>query len=105
MPVSPRRLTSCHIFALKLRNDQQQLTNVEYIIADLWRLRRYQVAFDEDGDRLRSMTATIDQVTSQEEYGIIGFKNGVILLQKGAASQPEAKSAWLDFRTKIKPIL
>jgi uncharacterized membrane protein len=91
--------------ALKLRNDQQQLTNVEYIIADLWRLRRYQVAFDEDGDRLRSMTATIDQVTSQEEYGIIGFKNGVILLQKGAASQPEAKSAWLDFRTKIKPIL
>ena len=91
--------------ALKLRNEQQQLTNVEYIIADLWRLRRYQVAFDEDGDRLRSMTATIDQVTSQEEYGIIGFKNGVILLQKGAASQPEAKSAWLDFRTKIKPIL
>jgi len=91
--------------ALQLRNDQQQVVNVDYIVTDLWQLQQYQVAFDEDRGNLQAMTAVIDQVTGSGEYGIVGFQQGVMLMQKGAVSNPEAKAAWLSFRKEIEPIL
>lgn len=90
---------------LQLRNDQQQVVNVDYAIADLWQLKRYQVAFKDDRQNLKAMVPVIDQVTSNDEYGIIGFKEGVILMQKGARSNPEAMASWLEFKKELIPIL
>ncbi|MEC4892306.1 MAG: DUF2079 domain-containing protein [Oscillatoria sp. PMC 1051.18] len=90
---------------LALRNDNRKITKVDYLIADLWRLREYQPAFNQEWEELRDLTNLIDSVTKQEEYGIINFQDGVILLQKNIKSNPEATAAWLKFRQQIQPIL
>ncbi len=88
--------------ALELRNDREQVVKVDYAIADLWRSQRYQVAFSQEREALKNLSTLIERVTSKKEYGIAGFNNGVILLQKGAASNPEAMAAWLTFRQEIE---
>ena len=90
--------------ALQLRNDQRQVVNVDYVIADLWQLQQYQVAFTEDREQLRKLVSLIDRVSGNREYGIIGFKNGVILMQKAAASNSVALAAWQDFRRELDSI-
>jgi uncharacterized membrane protein len=91
--------------ALELRNDQQEVERVEYVLADLWRLRHYQVAFDDDLVRLRSMTRTIEQITNSSEYGITHFVEGIILLEKGGENNSEAVKQWLTFQSEIAPII
>ncbi|WP_041235436.1 DUF2079 domain-containing protein [Dactylococcopsis salina] len=91
--------------ALELRNDQREVETVEYVLADLWRLRRYQVAFDDDLARLKTMTAKIEAITDEGEYGIIDFREGIILLEKGAENNSQAVNNWLNFKAKIRPIL
>ncbi|NBD18526.1 MAG: DUF2079 domain-containing protein [Cyanobacteria bacterium] len=91
--------------ALQLRNDQETVESVEYVLADLWRLRRYQVAFDDDLVRLRAMTYRIEEMTNQGDYGITDFREGVILLEKGADNNSQALNQWLSFKTEITPII
>jgi len=91
--------------ALQLRNDQEEVESVEYVLADLWRLRQYQVAFDDDLMRLRTMTNQIEEMTNQGDYGITDFREGVILLEKGADNNSQALNQWLSFKTEITPII
>ncbi|NEP01529.1 MAG: DUF2079 domain-containing protein [Symploca sp. SIO2E9] len=91
--------------ALQLRNDRGQVVKVDYAIADLWQLQKYQIAFKHDRGNLQAMVAVIDQIISNGEYGITGFQEGVILLQKETISNPEARAAWLAFRQEIEEIL
>jgi hypothetical protein len=91
--------------ALQLRNDARQVINVDYVIADLWQLQQYQVAFDEERQLLQQSITVIDQLFSNREYGIINFKDGVILMQKQAGSHPLAVTAWLNFRQEVQSIL
>ncbi len=91
--------------ALQLRNDQENVESVDYALADLWRLRQYQVAFDDDLVRLRSMTYRIEEMTNQGDYGITDFREGVILLEKGADNNSQALNQWLSFKTEITPII
>ncbi len=91
--------------ALDIRNDQREVERVEYVMADLWRLRRYQVAFDDDLRRLQTMTQRIEEITNSGEYGIIDFVEGVILLEKGANNDLESVNQWLTFRQEITPII
>ena len=86
---------------LRLRNDQDQVIKVDYAIADLWRLQRYQVAFKTDQERLEDIIVLIDELTRQKEYGITGFQDGVILLQRNAPSNPVDQKEWLQFRQEI----
>ena len=87
--------------ALQLRNDAQEVIKVDYAIADLWQLQKYQAAFKSDRSLLKDLTPLIDQLTNNREYGIIGFQDGVILLKKAASSDTQAKAAWLKFRQKL----
>ncbi|OKH11490.1 hypothetical protein NIES592_21590 [Fischerella major NIES-592] len=87
--------------ALELRNDAQKVIKVDYAIADLWQLQKYQVAFKSDRSLLKDLTPLIDQLINNGEYGIIGFEDGVILLKKAASSDTQAKAAWLQFRQEL----
>ena len=87
---------------IKLENDRREVIEVDYAIADLWRLQKYQVAFKGDRDRLRAIVELIDRVTNNQEYGIIGFQNGVILLKKDATTNQEASTAWQNFREQLE---
>jgi uncharacterized membrane protein len=87
--------------ALELKNDRGEIIRVDYAIADLWQLQRYQVAFPDYQLTLLSILDLINRITTSGEYGIIGFNNGVILLQKDVNSTPEAMTAWLAYRQEI----
>ena len=78
---------------------------MDYVLADLWNLQQYQVAFKNDRERIRNIVPVIDEVTANGEYGIVGFKDGVIFMRRSMASQPEAVQGWLAFRKQLEPIL
>lgn len=82
----------------QLRNDAGEVISVDYVLADLWQLQKYGVAFSGDRTNLIEITQRIDQLTANKEYGITDFRDGVILMQKGVASQPEAVKTWENFR-------
>lgn len=86
---------------LQVRNDAREVVKVDYVIADLWQLQQYQAAFKHDRELLQQSVAIIDELTGNREYGIIGFKDGVILMQKAALSDPEATASWLAFREEL----
>ncbi len=88
--------------ALELRNDAKEVIKVDYAIADLWQLQKYQVAFKSDRRLLKDLVTLIDQLTNNREYGIIGFQDGVILLKKAASSDTQATAAWLKFRQQLQ---
>lgn len=83
---------------LQLRNDTKQIIQVDYIIADLWQLQQYQVAFNQERRLLQDSIPLINQLFNSGDYGIIGFQDGVILMHKGATSTPEAVASWLAFQ-------
>ncbi|EKD08681.1 hypothetical protein SPLC1_S200820 [Arthrospira platensis C1] len=85
----------------QLINDQDQLVAMDYIIADLWQLQRYQVAFSGDRDALRAIVETTDRLTSTQEYGILHFHNGLLLMRRGVTSNPDAIEAWGEFRQEV----
>lgn len=84
--------------AIEFRSDRDRLEKVEYIIADLWRLQRYQTAFKFDRRHLASIITLIDTVTNQNLYGITDFNNGIILLKKGFDSNPKALQEWQEYK-------
>ncbi len=81
----------------QIRNDAGELIQVEYILADLWQLQRYQTAFKSDRNRLKEIVTRIDYLTTGEDYGMTAWKNGVILLQKGVTSNSEVVRAWTQY--------
>jgi uncharacterized membrane protein len=90
---------------IQLRNDARAIVKVDYILADLWQLQQYQVAFKRDRSLLKTSVAEIGRLTQAQTYGIIGFQDGVILLQHAVPSSPESVTAWSVFRQEITPIL
>ena len=90
---------------LEIRGDDQEIHQVDYLIADLEIMERYQVIFSNYGADLKAITQVIEQVLQGREYGVVGFKDGVILLQKGISSDPSMMNAWQTYLAKIKPTI
>ena len=90
---------------LQLRNDAREVVKVDYAIADLWLMQQYQSAFRQDRKRLHASVAVIDQLLLEREYGIISFRDGVILMQKAVVSNPQSTAAWVAFRNQLELIL
>lgn len=86
---------------IRLRNDRQTAIKVDYLIADLWQLQKYQVAFSDDRAILADIVSLIQEVTEDGEYGVIGFNQGVILLQRDVQDNPEAKQSWQEYVTYL----
>jgi uncharacterized membrane protein len=87
------------------RDDQQQVQDVEYILADLWQGQQYFQLFTMERQEFRDTVGLIDQVLSQNRYGIIGIQDGIVFLQKGVTSQPTAIASWKMLRQEYEPLL
>lgn len=85
----------------QLINDQGELVAMDYIIADLWQLERYGVAFSGDRNALQAIMENTDRLTGTQEYGILHFENGVLLMGRGVPSEPKAAEAWGEFRQRL----
>jgi uncharacterized membrane protein len=86
---------------LEIKNDNQEIKQVEYIIADLWQMEQYQVAFGEDREALQGISALINQLLEQNQYGIVDFADGVVLLHKGENSNKSALAAWGSYQKQL----
>ncbi|ERT04715.1 hypothetical protein M595_5325 [Lyngbya aestuarii BL J] len=89
----------------ELRNDAGEIVKMDYILLDLWQMQQYQEGFKRERGQLKEIIPILDQFTATNEYGIIGFKDGVILFQKGADSNPQAVENWNQFRQELEPVL
>lgn len=89
----------------QVRNDQKEVIDVDYLIADIWRLKNYRVAFRLDRDHFTQIVPMIDTFLSQNKYGILGLEDEVILLKKGVQTQPEVLEVWKKMRQKYEPLL
>ena len=85
------------------QDDQGAAQAVDYVAADFWRLRRYQVAFGRDRDRFETFIPAVNNWIDSGEYGLIRADNGVILLQRGVASDPKATTDWQAFLAEQEP--
>jgi uncharacterized membrane protein len=99
-PLSTRREIS-RFPNLQLRDEQEQVKMMEYAVADLWRLNQYQPLFKAEHERLSASIATIDRILAEQTYGLLQVKDGVVLLQKGKPSEPDALAAWSPLRQEL----
>ena len=90
---------------LSFIDDQGQTRDVDYIMADLWRLERYQVAFKRDRRKLAEYSTQLNDLLNSGRYGILEFRDGVVLLQQGVPSNEQALQGWQQFWTEIQPII
>jgi uncharacterized membrane protein len=86
-------------------DEQGQVIPVDYMVADIWRLKIYQAAFRNELRTLQITVPAIDQTIAEGKYGVVKMEDGVILLQRGVPSNPQALSNWLAFRQELLPIL
>jgi hypothetical protein len=83
---------------LQLRNDQNQVVDVDYVVADLWQMQQYQPAFRSERGYLLDLLPRLDQLLTSNQYGLIGLKDGVVLLQRGQPSPPDLLTAWKELQ-------
>ncbi len=74
---------------------------MDYAIADLGHLDRYQIAFTAERLQLESINLLLDDLIEQNQYGVIGFKEGVILCQKETSSDIQSLEMWQHYRAKV----
>jgi uncharacterized membrane protein len=90
---------------LRLRNDEGNALWMEYAFIDLWSFQQYQVAFEDDRDKLNQSMRVINRMLNRQNYGLIDFQDGVLLLKHKAKSEPGAFSAWQVYRQELQVIL
>lgn len=90
--------------ALQLQMDSKEIIDVDYAFADLWVLQKYQPAFKGERQQLRDFLTFIDALLEQGRYGLVDVQDGVVLLQKKVASQPQALARWLKLREELGKI-
>ncbi|HIK30786.1 MAG TPA: DUF2079 domain-containing protein [Oscillatoriales cyanobacterium M59_W2019_021] len=90
---------------LELRDDSGQVVRVDYAIADLWQLRQYLPAFKVDRELFQTIVPQISNLIGTGEYGVLDFRDGAVLLQRGIASNADALAAWQAFVEETAPLL
>jgi hypothetical protein len=84
-------------------NDQDNPRRVEYVITDIsyWlpeaEVRRVR-------DEIRRTVPPIDRLLDNRHYGVVSYEDGIVLLKRGAMSDPESLSEWRSLRRDIEPL-
>jgi uncharacterized membrane protein len=90
---------------IALINDAKEKISVDYILLDLAQLKQYQVAFADDRERLQKIVPAIDKLLGQDSYGMVGYQDGIVLMQRGVVSDANALSGWEVFRRELEGVL
>ncbi len=100
-PLSSRRAL-LRFPRLQFCNDDRQATFVDYVAVDLWQLQQYQVAFRHERSTIRDGIPILDRVIDNGDYGVVGFEDGVMLLQHNVPSDSAAAEAWRQMRPDLE---
>jgi uncharacterized membrane protein len=101
-PLSTRRGV-VRLPALQLQNDQGQVRNVDFLVADLWRFQQYQPAFKGDRKALQFHIQFLQQRLAEGHYGLVDVQEGVVLLAQGGVASPSALERWQTFVKNATP--
>ncbi len=77
--------------SITYRDRTGRLQPVDWVAVDLARLRRYAPAFEEDAEVLRRCRKRLEEMGS--DYGIQAVRNGMVILQRGAADVAGSREA------------
>lgn len=90
---------------LQLRNDQNQVIDVDYVVADLWQMQQYQAAFRTERGYLLDLLPRLNQLVESNRYGLLGLQDGVVLLKRGQPSPPDLLNAWKELQRSYESAL
>ena len=86
---------------LQIRDDRKEIITVDYAVADLWQMQEYQKAFADSRDSLRATLPVLEKISADGTYGVLQVQDGVVLMQKGVSSNPEAIAAWQTLQARM----
>ncbi|MBZ8181203.1 DUF2079 domain-containing protein [Oscillatoria salina] len=86
------------------RDDNQEVGAVDYVLVDLWQVE-YEAIFESRREELKDRIDEIEKLRADEDYALIGFTEGVVLLQKSVTPKLEAETRWQSYQEKIAKIL
>ena len=87
---------------LQIRDDRDQIVPIDYAVADLWQMQEYQKAFADSLADLRATLPTLEKISTDGTYGVLDVQDGVVLMQRGISSNPEALADWQTLKAEIK---
>lgn len=90
---------------LQIKNDRQEIHQVDYIIADLWHNERYQAVLTDLRNNLKIVAESIALALKEGHYGMIEFDEGIVLLHKGVESNPEALNQWQIYFEQVQSLV
>jgi hypothetical protein len=77
--------------AITYGDREGRIRPVEWVAADLGRLKRYAPAFNEDRDVLEEAIKRLEAMG--DDYGVQVLRDGVVILQRDAPDQPGTREA------------
>ncbi|MEC4892305.1 MAG: DUF2079 domain-containing protein [Oscillatoria sp. PMC 1051.18] len=86
------------------RDDNQEVGAVDYVLVDLWQVE-YEAIFESRREELKDRIDEIEKLRADEDYALIGFTEGVVLLQKSVTPKLEAETRWQSYQEKIAKTL
>lgn len=89
---------------LLLKGDDSQVRQMQYIVLDLWYPLQQRVAFDGDRQFLEFAVTVLPNYLQRNRYGMVDFRDGVVLLRERVSSNPEAIAAWEAFQQTLQPL-
>lgn len=101
LPQLSKRRSLLELAFMTLKDDQGQVVPVDYVAADLWKLQRPQGLPTFERTRLNQALAICDRILADSTYGLLAVEDGIILLQRGVPSHPEAMATWTQFRRSL----
>ena len=88
--------------ALQLENDAGEVVTADYLLADLWQLEQYQVAFSHERRLWVDLVRMLDRAIAQETYGVAAYADGTVLLHRFTPNDPRALQQWSDYRSQVE---
>ncbi|MGJ3249214.1 MAG: hypothetical protein ACFE0I_24460 [Elainellaceae cyanobacterium] len=77
---------------------------VDYVVIDIGHWLP-ETMFRNARNEIRRTVPPIDRLLNKNQYGVVGFEDGIVLLQRGEESDPQALAQWRSLRQEVESIL
>lgn len=86
---------------VELINDAGQKIWIDYMIIDFWKNQQFQIISSGDRRILQKDVPIVEAFLEKNEYGLIGYQDGILLLKRDTPSDPTVKKAWQVYRQDL----
>ncbi|MGG6268232.1 DUF2079 domain-containing protein [Leptolyngbya sp. AN03gr2] len=87
---------------LEIYNEQKQIVQIEYAIADLWNLKEYSRAFKDSRSELFRTLPVLEKLVNENQYGVQQVEDGVVMMVRGQPSNPAMLAEWQKLLVHLK---